>query len=88
MIISVANSRTSKYWKAINISWDEFLEKVKVTKRTTETVEEYKKLSKPKQDEIKNVGGFVSGKLKNGRRKTGFVEFRSMLTLDMDYADS
>ena len=88
MIISVANSRTSKHWKNINVSWDEFLEKVKTTIRTAETMDEYRKLSKPKQDEIKNVGGFVGGKLRDGRRKTGFVEQRSMLTLDMDYADS
>ncbi|PRR84548.1 virulence-associated E family protein [Clostridium vincentii] len=86
MIISVANSRTSKYWKAINISWDEFSEKLKSTIRTAESIEEYKKLSKPKQDEIKDVGGFVAGQLKDGKRKTGFVESRSMLTLDMDYA--
>lgn len=86
MIISVANSRTSKNWKAINISWDEFSEKVKSTIRTAETLEEYKKLSKPKQDEVKDVGGFVAGKLRDGKRKTGFVEYRSMLTLDMDYA--
>lgn len=87
MIISVANSRTSKYWKAIDISWDEFIEKVKSTIRTAETVEEYRKLSKPKQDNIKDVGGFVGGKLKSGKRKTGFVEYRSLLTLDMDYAE-
>lgn len=86
VIISVANSRTSKRWKNINISWEEFLDKVKTTRRTAETIEEYKKLSKPKQDEIKDVGGFVAGKLRDGRRKTGFVEYRSMLTLDMDYA--
>lgn len=86
MIISVANSRTSKYWKSINISWNEFLDKVKNTIRTSETVEEYKKLSKVKQDEIKDVGGFVGGKLKDGKRKNGYVELRTMLTLDMDYA--
>lgn len=33
------------------------------------------------------MGGFVGGKLREGRRKTGFVDHRSMLTLDMDYAD-
>ncbi len=87
MIISVANSRTSKYWKPINVSWDEFVEKVKLTIRTAETVEEYKKLSKGKQDEIKDVGGFVGGKLKDGKRKNGYVEYRTMLTLDMDYAE-
>lgn len=87
MIISVANSRTSKYWKAINLSWEEFSEKVKSTIRTAESVEEYRKLSKPKQDQIKDVGGFVAGELKDGRRRKGNVLSRSMLTLDMDYAD-
>lgn len=86
MIISVANSRTSKYWKHTEMSWDEFLDRVKNTIRTVETVEEYKKLSKAKQDEIKDVGGFVGGKLKDGKRKNGYVEYRTMLTLDMDYA--
>ncbi|OCA97853.1 virulence-associated E family protein [Clostridium beijerinckii] len=88
MIISVANSRTSKYWKSTDMSWSEFLDRVKNTIRTAESVEEYKKLSKAKQDEIKDVGGFVGGKLKDGKRKNGYVEYRTMLTLDMDYAES
>ena len=88
MIISIANSRTTKKWKTIDISWNEFLDKVKNTKRTGETVKEFKNLSKAKQDEIKDVGGFVSGKLKEGKRKNGYVEYRTMLTLDMDYADA
>lgn len=85
MIISIANSRTSKCWKNVEMSWDEFLEKAKSTIKTVETIEEYRRLPKPKQDDIKDVGGFVGGKLKNGKRKTGFIEYRSMLTLDMDY---
>lgn len=88
MQIAVANSRKDKVWKNIEISWDEFLIKVSNTQRTAESVEDYRKLPKPKQDNIKDVGGFVGGRLKNGKRKTGFVEYRSMLTLDMDYADS
>lgn len=88
MQIAVANSRKDKVWKNIEISWDEFLTKVSNTHRTAESVLEYKKLPKPKQDNVKDVGGFVGGRLKNGKRKTGFVEYRSMLTLDMDYADS
>jgi predicted P-loop ATPase len=87
LIIAVANSRKEKVWKNIEISWDDFLNKVKTTIRTAETVEEYKKLPKQKQDNAKDVGGFVGGRLKDGKRKTGFVEYRSMLTLDMDYAD-
>lgn len=88
MIISIAGSRTAKKWKAVKISWDEFLDKVRNTKRTAETVKEFKNLSKVKQDEIKDVGGFVAGKLKEGKRKNGYVQYRTMLTLDMDYADA
>lgn len=86
MIISVAHSKTAKRWENIEVSWEEFLQRVKTTIRTDETAAEYRKLPKPQQDALKNVGGFVGGKLKDGKRKTGFVEYRSMLTLDMDYA--
>ena len=48
-------------------------------------MEEYRKLKKGAQDNIKDVGGFVGGQLREGRRKNGMVLCRSMLTLDMDY---
>ncbi len=88
MQIAVANSRKEKVWKNIDISWNDFIKKVSNTHRTAESVEEYRKLPKPKQDDVKDVGGYLGGKLRSGKRKTGFVEYRSMLTLDMDYADS
>ena len=87
MKISVANSRMEKKWKNRDISFEDFCKKVSVTQRTTETVEEYRKLKKGKQDAIKDVGGFVGGHLKEGRRKNGNVLCRSMLTLDMDYGE-
>ncbi len=86
MKIAVGDSRMDKKWKNKDLPWSEFLEKVSHTTRTTETVFEYKKYSKAKQDELKDVGGFVGGHLKEGRRKNGCVLDRSMLTLDMDYA--
>ena len=85
MKIAVGNSRMDKKWKNREISWDELCRKVSVTQRTTETVEEYRKLKKGSQDAIKDVGGFVGGALREGRRKNGMVLCRSMLTLDMDY---
>ena len=85
MKISVGNSRMDKKWKNRDISWEDFCKKVSSTIRTTETVEEYRKLKKGKQDSIKDVGGFVGGHLKEGRRKNGNVLCRSMLTLDIDY---
>jgi len=82
--IAVGNSRMDKKWKNRDIPWEDFCKKVGSTIRTTETVEEYRKLKKGKQDDIKDVGGFVGGHLKEGRRKNGNVLCRSMLTLDID----
>ena len=88
MKIAYGNSRTDKHWKNSDISWDDFCTRVSQTQRTTETVEEFRKLKKGQQDAIKDVGGFVGGHLAKGNRKKGSVLCRSMLTLDMDYATS
>lgn len=85
MKIAVGNSRMDKKWKNREISWEDFCTKVSTTQRTTETVEEYRRMKKGMQDSIKDVGGFVGGTLREGRRKNGMVLSRSMLTLDMDY---
>lgn len=85
MKIAVGNSRMTKKWKNQEISWEDFCAKVSYTIRTTETVEEYRKLKKGDQDGIKDVGGFVGGHLREGRRKNGNVLCRSMLTLDIDF---
>lgn len=85
MKIAVGNSRMDKKWKNREISWEDFCKKVGATIRTTETVEEYRRLKKGSQDNIKDVGGFVGGHLREGRRKNGMALSRSILTLDMDY---
>jgi len=88
LTIATANSRKDKVWKNNEVTWQEFLKKAGTTYRTSETVAEYKKLPKARQDDVKDVGGFLGGRLKDGKRKTGYVEYRSMLTLDMDYAEA
>lgn len=85
MKISYGNSRHETKWKNSDIGWEEFKQRVSTTVRTTETVQEYLKLPKSRRDDIKDIGGFVGGHLKSGRRKKGNVLSRSMLTLDMDY---
>lgn len=86
MRIAIGNSRMDKKWKNKDVSWEEFLDKVSHTTRTSETVEEYRKMRKAQQDNIKDVGGFVGGVLKEGKRRNGYAECRSMLTLDLDHA--
>ncbi|MBE6068058.1 MAG: hypothetical protein E7211_10280 [Clostridium lundense] len=85
MRIAMGKSRKETKWKNKEMLWSELVEKLKVTTRTHETYEEYKKLSKGEQDNVKDVGGFVGGSLKNGIRKTGTVESRQLLTLDADF---
>jgi len=75
-----------KKWKNRDISWEKFKDIIRVTKRTTETVSEFRKLGKAQQDRVKDIGGFVGGALREGKRRNGYVLCRSLLTLDMDYA--
>lgn len=84
MKIAYGDSRTARKWKNNEISWEDFCKRVNTTQYTTETVEEYRKMTKARRDAIKDVGGYVAGHLKDGRRKVGHVICRSMLTLDMD----
>lgn len=84
MKIAYGDSRTARKWKNNEISWEDFCRRVSTTQYTTETVEEYRKMTKARRDAVKDVGGYVAGHLKDGRRKVGHVLCRSMLTLDMD----
>lgn len=61
--ISTAGSRKSTYWPRCEIMWSEFTEKLKTPIRGTETLEQYLTLPKARQDELKDVGGFVGGHL-------------------------
>lgn len=84
--ISIGKSRKDKVWKYEKMNLEEFIKLISSTTRTSETMEQYRNLPKEKQDDIKDVGGFVLGKLKDNRRKKDCVISRSALTLDMDYA--
>lgn len=85
--IATGLSRKAKIWKNTCFTWDELVERLSKTTRTAETQGEYRNSPKSRQDEIKDVGGFVAGKLRGGLRQSGSVESRSMLTLDADFAD-
>ena len=77
--LSTGNSRMEKKWNLAEMGLSDFRERISTTRRTSETVEQYRKMSKAQQDSIKDVGGFMLGKMKGGRRKKGecTVSFRS-----------
>src|SRR6056297_1593874 len=84
--LSVGRSRKETEWKNKEISWNNLKDKLTRPNRTSERYDEYIHSQKNRQLEIKDVGGFVGGIIKNGRRKPENIVLRSMLTLDVDYA--
>ena len=84
--IAVARTRWESEWKNTTITWEQLVNKLAKTHRTHETVQQYSQMKKDEQDQIKDVGGFVGGHLKEGRRKNGHVLTRSFITLDVDFA--
>jgi putative DNA primase/helicase len=86
IMVAVGKSRKETKWKNKELAWSEMLSKLSSTLRTQETLNEYKRMPRTEQAERKDVGGFVGGMLKEGRRKPGNVAWRSLITLDADFA--
>ena len=84
--IALGNSRKTKQWKNRPMQWSELLDRMSKTIRTSETVAEYKAMSRDQQSERKDQGGFVGGYCNNGSRSD--IRFRSVLCLDADFADN
>ena len=85
LLISTGRSRYETAWKNKTMSWAALLNRLSHSMETPETHAEYMKMSKEQQDKIKDIGGFVGGHLRDGRRKTGYVTARQLLTLDLDF---
>jgi putative DNA primase/helicase len=86
--IAVGRSRRETNWKNKEMTWSALLERLVKTHYTAETHSEYLSAKKIRQDEIKDIGGFVGGYLSSGRRKAASVVHRRLLTLDLDFAEA
>ncbi len=82
--ISMAGSRKSIKWPESETTWLEFVKRLEIPVRSPETLEDYLSYPKARQDELKDVGGFVGGTFINGRRKANEVKGRDISTLDLD----
>lgn len=82
--ISTGGSRKATVWTEQQLFWSDFVAKLSDPIRTPETFAEYKSLPKAKQDELKDVGGFVGGVLTGGRRNNENAGERDLITLDAD----
>ena len=88
LLIAVGRSRKAALWQNKEILWSELLDKLATTTRTRESTKEYASLSKAERDEIKDIGGFVGGYLKNGKRNNASVANRCIVCLDADTGDA
>ena len=86
--LSVAGSSASLKWSTIRYTWDDFLERLNRDIRSTETMRDFDRLDRTARANLKDVGGYMAGELSGTRRLKSAVLSRSMITLDVDYADS
>lgn len=84
--ISTGKSRFDTNWKNRQMLWSSILDRLKTPIRTPETFAEYMAMTKADQDKAKDVGGFVGGTLKDGKRGSHTVTSRSILSFDLDEA--
>lgn len=85
--IATATSRLAKKWRNKEMSWQDFMARLGQPTITQESFAEYQKMSKADRARVKDVGGFVGGWLRSGKRRIGHVQLRSLLTLDIDQAN-
>lgn len=83
--IATGRNRLEATWRNKQMSWADLVSKLSKTHKTAETYNEYIASKRERQDEIKDIGGFIGGYLIGGKRKAGSVLHRQLLTLDMDY---
>ena len=84
--IAIGKTRHEKSWKNKTLPWSQILNKLENPTITAETYRDYMSMPKTKQDQIKDIGGFIGGHLKNGRRKAENVLMRQFIALDADFA--
>ena len=85
--LSLAGSSASLKWKAVRLTWDDFVKRLGTPIITNETIREFDRLDKPAKSSLKDVGGFMAGELSGPQRLKKAVMSRSMITLDVDFGE-
>lgn len=71
--LSTGNSRMEKKWNLAEMELSDFRERISTTRRTSETVEQYRKMSKAQQDSTRMwVALFSAPSRAVGAKRTQF----------------
>jgi len=86
--LATGTSAKTKTWKNTEILWSDLVKQLSTGVQTRETLKEFIKYNKQEQGSIKDVGGYVGGYLRSGKRSPSSVVERTLLTLDVDFAST
>jgi predicted P-loop ATPase len=84
LTISTGGNRDALIWRPAKTTWSALVERLREPQRGTESHAGYMRMTKTQQDALKDVGGFLGGTLRRGRRKINEVTGRDLITLDLD----
>lgn len=84
--LALGMAANSKVWKNVKFTWSELVERLSQEHKTLETFKEFIAANKAEQTKIKDVGGYVGGYLRGGKRSPQTVLHRQVVTLDIDFA--
>ena len=84
--IATGFSATTKIWKNTRIKWSNLLNKLANPVVTAETYKQFMSANKTDQGKIKDVGGFVGGYLTKGIRRKTSVQYKQLVSLDIDFS--
>jgi len=86
--LNIATGRMagSLVWKNATVLYSDFAKRISEAHYTNETYKEFMAASKAEQGKIKDVGGYVGGYLRAGKRSPQNVVHRQLATLDIDFA--
>ena len=82
--VVAGNSRKATVWNPLTLTVSELYSRLETPMRGAETLADYLALAKADQDNKKDIGGFVGGRLSGPRRKADNVLDRCVVTLDFD----
>jgi hypothetical protein len=88
--VSIGANRFSKVWTNADFTWPEFVAELRRRTATMRvTRERFQSFGKREKTRTKDVGGYVTGALKDGasRREAHAIESRSLIALDADHGD-
>lgn len=85
LTIAIGQSRKDLAWKNQEVRWSEMVSRLATPKRTGESLADFSAMPKGRQDDLKDIGGFVGGTLKGGRRMATAVAWRQVVALDADF---